>query len=79
MCKEKLREKFLENKHVTDIRTIDLLVVKVRLQLFICTICTTVNLFFEKKLVYKMKDLVFIAVSKKSVPIVYLSIGDQQI
>ena len=79
MCKEKLREKFLENKHVTDIRTIDLLVVKVRLQLFICTICTTVNLFFEKKLVYKMKDLVFIAVSKKSVPTVYLSIGDQQI
>lgn len=32
-CKEKLKEMFLMNKHVTDIRTIDLLVIKGQMEL----------------------------------------------
>ena len=31
-CHDKLREKFLENKHVKDLRAIDVLVIKVRTQ-----------------------------------------------
>lgn len=34
MCNMKLREKFMENAHVKDLRTIDLLVVKVRIGQF---------------------------------------------
>merc|ERR1711893_15456 len=42
-CRKKLREKFQENKHVTDIRTVDLLVIKGQMELV-----ETVNIWKQK-------------------------------
>jgi len=39
MCYQKLREKFDENRHVSDLRTIDMLIIKVKIDLQVAIVC----------------------------------------
>lgn len=42
-CREKLREEFLKHKNVTDIRVIDMLVIKVGILFAICILASLIH------------------------------------